>query len=219
MDMDKVVYIIAFFTMFLLGSCNSSKNSSLDFMTVFSVYKWTGSDKSALYEERYAKIMDFLDNYDSDETYSGIYSVPPSNHDMESGLYRYVAKCSGVKFEHLAFKPLSDKHCGIAYYGQIEDSTDTDAPVYDGMMIYFQDTLSAKSFVDDAIKYGFKRINVNEWASYYKENPSEDPQRDSVTLASMQYSAYYYAPESVASYSVTVLSHEDKNVVSLTWCP
>ena len=105
------------------------------------------------------------------------------------------------------------------YYGQIEDSTDTDAPVYDGMMIYFQDTLSAKSFVDDAIKYGFKRINVNEWASYYKENPSEDPQRDSVTLASMQYSAYYYAPESVASYSVTVLSHEDKNVVSLTWCP
>ncbi len=190
-------------------------------MTVFSVYKWPGSDQSVLNEERYAKIMDFLDNYDSEETYSGIYSVPPSSHEMESGLYRYVAKCSGVKFENLDFTPLADKHCGIAYYGQIEDSTDTEAPVYDGMMIYFQDTLSAKSFVDDAIKYGFKHVDNNEWVSYIKKNPSEDLHADSVAIAiiSQKYGASYYDSESVATYSIGISSHKDKNVVDITWCP
>ena len=219
--MDKIVYFIAFCTIFLLGSCNSKQNVSLDFKTVFSVYKWTGRDKSVLNEERYAKIMDFLDNYDSEETYCGIYSVPPSSRDMESGLYRYVAKCSGVKFEHLAFKPLSDKHCGIAYYGQIEDSTDTEAPVYDGMMIYFQDTLSAKSFVDEAVKFGFKLVNNNEWISYTKKNPTEDPHEDSLFIAniSQQYGASYYDSESVATYSVGISGHRNKNVVTLNWCP
>lgn len=219
--MDKMIYFIAFCTIFLLGSCNSSQSSSLDFITVFNIYKWSGRDKSALYEERYAQIMEFLDNYDSKETYSGIYSVPPPSHDIEAGLYRYVAKCSGVKYEHLGFEPLSDKHCGIAYYGQIEDSIDTDAFVYDGIMIYFQDTLSAKSFVDDAVKYGFKRADNNEWVSYIKENPTEDPHEDSLFIAniSQQYGAGYYDSESVATYSVGVFGHKDKHVVTLSWCP
>lgn len=211
--MGKIICFIAFCTIFLLGSCTSSKSCSLDFMTVFNVYKWTGSDH---YEDRYAKIMEFLDNYDSDETYTGIDSVKTG---IDSGLYRYVAKCSGLKFEHLNFKPLSDKHCGIAYYGQIETPDDADASIYDCIKIYFQDTLAARSFVDDAIKYGFKRINSKEWASYQKEYPSKDPIEDSIMVVSLQYSACYFEEEYVATYSVGVLSHKDKHVVTLSWCP
>ncbi len=219
--MDKIIYCIAFCTIFMLGSCNSNQNSSLDFMTIFNVYRWSGKDKSTLYEERYAKIMEFLDNYDSEETYSGIYSVPPPSRDLESGLYRYVAKCSGLKFDHLGFKPLSDKCCGIAYLGQIDSPEDTEASVYDYLKIYFQDTLSAKSFVDEAVKFGFKLVNNNEWISYTKKNPTEDPHEDSLFIAniSQQYGASYYDSESVATYSVGVFGHKDKNVVVLSWCP
>lgn len=217
--MDKIVYFIAFCTIFLLGSCNSSQNSSLDFMTIFNVYRWSGKDKSTLYEERYAKIMEFLDNYDSEETYTGIDSMPLFSFDITPGLYRYIAKCSGTKFEHLNFKPLSDQRCGIAYLGQIDSPKDTEASLYDYLKIYFQDTLSAKSFVDEAVKFGFKRVSYDEWASYKKINPTENPQVDSILLEAKRYAAYYYDPECVVSYSVGVFSHKDKNVVILSWCP
>ena len=50
-------------------------------------------------------------------------------------------------------------------------------------------------------------------------NPSKDSLEDSVMVTSLQYSACFFDEEYVATYSVGVLSHEDKHVVALTWCP
>ena len=224
--MDKIIYIIVLCAIFTLGSCTAPQYKPLDFMTVFNAYKWTGKRNSKKWigdyfeehkEERHARIMKLIDDYEAEDSYTGIDSVPQNLFDLGPLYYRYIAKCTGVKFEHLEFAQTSDNHYGIAYFGEIEDPKNEEASIDDKLMIYFPDSLSAIAFIEDAVKHGFERADYKGWAEYKKINPSDNHKADSLFLENFKHAAGYNDRKHSAIYSFGIIPNKDKNIVRFSW--
>lgn len=192
----KVILIFALYTSLFLWGCNT-QSVNPNFSTVFEAYKRHGEEGK---DERYARVMSFLHDYNSKSLSTGIEYI--ANPDFTES-YGYIAFCYDADFKHLNFVPLSDKHRGIAYVYKV-DEYDPDYIMDDSLKIYFPNTLQAKGFMEDAINYGFEYLN-------YKN--SEDT--DSVS----HNKACYRDPNNMYVYSLRILSEIDSNVVILHYCP
>lgn len=197
-------YFMAFLCTLWLSSCGCNHCECPDFATVFEAYKWLGDNRQ---DERNSKIMNFLHNYNAETMITGVEYVSDTNH---TETYNYIAFCNGANFKHLNFSPLSNNHSGIAYVNKVDEFCDDH--MQDSLKFYFQDSIQAKAFVNESIKYGFEYVK-------YESYSFGDTYTDSINRITTQYATCYSDLPNGYVYSLRILSEKDKNVVILHYCP
>lgn len=187
------------FTLLLYG-CSIKK---MNFATVYGAYKWLGEDRQ---NERKSKIMNLFHEYKAKSVISGVEDI---SNPKFTETYHYIAFCNEADFRKLNFIPLGNKHRGIAYITQFAVySNGLYNFIEDSLKIYFPNSLQARNWVEESLKYGFEYVDYNSYSF-------EETYIDSISKVKASCATYYYDSDYNAAYSIRVLSEKDNNVVIL----
>lgn len=198
--LEKQKIIIFLFSIICMGSCNSHKEFNCTFTSAIEAYKLQNDGIS---EERFNRIMQFLNSFDTEYVSKGTETIHRKDYDKK---LNYIAHYNGSDFKNLNFIPSSDYHSGIAFIYEYDTYIDDDS-----LKIYFPDSIRAKAFVDDAIKHGCERVDYSKDADFIDI--------DSTDIKRTLYAADYFDKSTMKAYSIRVMSEMDNNLVVLHYCP
>lgn len=195
---SKMINYFFLSMLFCMGSCTLQTKDTHSFITTFEAYRWIGGSEQKQ-DQRMHKIMELLHNYDAESMTTGVEYIPGSGYTRTCN---YIAFCTNSTFQHLNFIPIEKKHKGIAYICEVDEYFD--GIMNDSLKLFFPDSIQAKSFVEESLKYGFKRYG----GTYCDEIT------DSLYKIATQYATYRPADTiTFSSTYVRVMSETDRNVV------